>query len=342
VKALVKRSDHQGLRLEEVATPRPGEGEVLVKVLQTGICGTDLQIFDAPRSQPTWEIPSRVVVGHEFAGIVEQAPGGSVFTPGTLVSGEGHLVCGSCALCHKGQRHLCSRPSLTGVTRDGAFAEYVALPEASLWRHTTGTDVDIAALFDPFGNAVHAATLFPVVGQDVLVTGAGPIGLMAIGVVRRMGARTVVVTDISPARQRLATEMGATAVLDPRTDSVGEVCSALGIDNGFSVGLEMSGAPEAFRTIVDYGGPGCQVAALGLPKGSVEIDIRKVITKMITFQGVFGRRIFDTWRAMSGLLAAGLDLTPVVTHRFSHYDHEEAFAVARGAIGGKVLIDWSE
>lgn len=340
MKALVKDGPGAGLRLAEVPRPTPQVGEALIRVLRTGICGTDLHIADWDR----WArqaVRTPVVVGHEFVGIVEWAPPGAELSVGTVVSGEGHLACRRCVTCTSGRPHLCPRMGALGVSRDGACAEFLPLPTENVWPHRPGVDIEVAALFDPLGNAVHAVTCFGVGGEDVLITGAGPVGLMAVAVARQVGARCVVVSEPSPRRREIAKALGATLVVDPHHESLADLCDGLLADDGFTVGLEMSGASAALDTIIAHAAPGCRVAALGLPAGGVHVDWAAAVTKMLTFQGVYGRRMFATWRTTTALLEGGLSIQPVITNRYRYTDHEVAFTAARGRTAGKVLLEWT-
>jgi threonine 3-dehydrogenase len=284
-----------------------------------------------------------MVVGHEFAGeIASVGSNVSDFKPGDLVSGEGHVVCGRCRNCLAGRRHLCAHSIGLGVQRPGAFAEYVALPMTNIWHHWPGIDEDVASIFDPFGNAVHTALSFAVLGEDVLVTGAGPIGCMATAVVRHAGARHVVVTDLNPYRLELARTMGATLAVDPRERDLAEVQRELGMTEGFDIGLEMSGNAEALRSMISNMAHGGRIAALGIPAGEVSLDLNPIIFNMLTLKGIYGREMYETWYQMTVMLQSGLDISPVITHRFSHRDFEEAFAVARSGDSGKVILDWTD
>ncbi len=341
MKALVKAKNAPGLSLEYVPVPETGINDVLIRVLKTGICGTDLHIYD-------WDewaratIPVPMVIGHEFVGeIVEVGSNVNDFHPGEIVSGEGHVVCGRCRNCLAGRRHLCAHTRGVGVNRPGAFAEYVALPMSNIWRHKPEVDREVAAIFDPFGNAVHTALSFPVLGEDVLITGAGPIGLMAIPVVRHAGARFVVVTDLNPYRLDLARKMGATVAVSPAETSLAEVQSQLGMQEGFDVGLEMSGNPVAFRDMVANMSHGAKIAMLGIPAKEMEFDWRQVIFNMLTVKGIYGREMYETWYKMTVMLESGLDIRPVITHRFSACDFEKGFEVMHTGKSGKVLLDWS-
>ena len=342
MKALVKARAEPGLWLEDVPEPAIGINDVLIRVRKTGICGTDLHIhqFDA-WAQKT--IPVPMVVGHEFVGeIVEVGANVSDFHPGDVVSGEGHVVCGRCRNCMAGRRHLCAHTIGLGVQRPGAFAEYVALPMTNIWHHWPGIDEDVAAIFDPFGNAVHTALAFPGLGEDVLVTGAGPIGCMAAAVARHAGARHVVVTDLNPYRRELAGRLGATLTVDPREHDLHDVQAELGMTEGFDVALEMSGADAALRSILDNMAHGGRIAMLGIPSGEIAIDFNRIVFDMLTIKGIYGREMYETWYQMSVMLQSGLDISPVITHRFSHREFEEAFRVADSGESGKVLLDWTD
>ncbi len=342
MKALVKARAQPGLWLEEVPEPEIGINDVLIRVRKTGICGTDLHIY----GWDEWArktIPVPMVVGHEFVGeVVAFGSNVSDFAVGDLVSGEGHVVCGRCRNCMAGRRHLCAHSIGLGVHRPGAFAELVALPMTNIWHHWPGVDEDVAAIFDPFGNAVHTALSFPVLGEDVLVTGAGPIGCMAAAVVRHAGARHVVVTDLNPYRLELARRMGATLAVDPRERELADVQRELGMTEGFDVGLEMAGSADALRSMIANMAHGGRIALLGIPNGEVSLDLGPVIFDMLTLKGVYGRQMYETWYQMSVLVQSGLDVSPVITHRFSHRDFEQAFAVARSGESGKVILDWTD
>lgn len=342
MKALVKRESGPGLWLEEVPIPARGPAEVLIRVLRTGICGTDLHLW-AWDDWAASTVRPPMIAGHEFVGeVMEIGPEVHDVVVGDLVSGEGHLVCGTCRNCRAGRRHLCIRTIGLGVHRDGAFAEYVVLPATNVWVHSDrGIDLEVAAVFDPFGNAVHTALSFPLVGEDVLVTGAGPIGIMAAAVARQAGARHVVITDVSPYRLELARRVGVTVALDVSQRSIAEAQRELGMKEGFDIGLEMSGQPSALREMIDNLNHGGRVAMLGLPSEEIAIDWSKVVTHMLTIKGIYGREMFETWYAMSVLLQGGLDLSPVITHVLPQDRYEEAFAIARGGNCGKVVLDWT-
>jgi len=342
VQALVKAKREEGLWLEDVPEPQPGINDVLIRVHKTGICGTDLHIYGWDAwAQET--IPVPMVVGHEFAGeVVGLGSNVSDFQIGDLVSGEGHVVCGRCRNCMAGRRHLCAHSIGLGVQRPGAFAEYVVLPMTNIWHHWAGVDEDVAAIFDPFGNAVHTALSFPVLGEDVLVTGAGPIGCMACAVARHAGARHVVASDPNAYRRELAGRMGATLAVDPTERDFADVQAELGMTEGFDVGLEMSGTRAALRSMIAAMSHGGSIAVLGIPAEEVELDLAPVIFNMLTLKGVYGREMYETWYQMTVLLQSGLDISPVITHRFSYRDFEDAFAVARSGDCGKVILDWTE
>jgi threonine 3-dehydrogenase len=342
MRALIKAEAGKGLWLEDVPEPEMGINDVLIRVRKTGICGTDLHIYGWDAwAQKT--IPVPMVVGHEFVGEVARFGSNvSDFQLGDLVSGEGHVVCGRCRNCMAGRRHLCAHSIGLGVQRPGAFAEYVVLPMTNIWHHWPGIDEEVASIFDPFGNAVHTALSFSVLGEDVLVTGAGPIGCMATAVVRHAGARHVVVTDVNGYRLELAGRMGATLALDPRERDLADVQRELGMTEGFDVGLEMSGNPDALRSMIANMAHGGRIAVLGIPTAEIALDLNPIIFNMLTFKGIYGREMYETWYQMTVMLQSGLDIRPVITHRFSHRDFEEAFAVARSGQSGKVILDWMD
>jgi threonine 3-dehydrogenase len=339
--ALVKTAPGPGLALERVPDPVPGINDVLVRVRRTGICGTDLHI----ESWDPWAartIVPPLVVGHEFVGEVVEVGSNVVdFHPGDIVSGEGHVTCGRCRHCLAGRRHLCAHTVGLGVGRDGAFAEYVVLPMSNVWHHWPGIDEEVAAIFDPFGNAVHTALAFPVLGEDVLITGAGPIGLMAAAVVRHAGARYVVVSEPNPTRRALAMRMGATVAVDPRERELADVQQELGMVEGFDVALEMSGAPAAIRSAMDNMAHGGSIAILGIPTQDISLDVNEIVFKLLTIRGIYGREMYETWYKMTVMLQSGLDITPAITHRFGFRDHAAAFEAARSGDAGKVILDWT-
>jgi threonine 3-dehydrogenase len=341
MKALVKSKTKPGLWLEDVPKPGLGINDVLIRVDRTGICGTDVHIYKWDAwAQKT--IPVPMVVGHEFVGeIVEVGSNVTDFHPGDVVSGEGHVVCGRCRNCLAGRRHLCADTKGIGVNRPGAFAEYLALPMTNVWHHSNGIDRDVASIFDPFGNAVHTALSFPVLGEDVLITGAGPIGIMAAAIVKHAGARFVVVTDVNDYRLGLAKKMGATVALNVKNGSLADVQKQLGMKEGFDVGLEMSGNPAAFRDMIDNMCHGGKIAMLGIPSGEMPIDWNKVVFNMLTIKGIYGREMYETWYQMTVMLQSGLDIRPVITHRFHYSEYEKAFEVMMSGQSGKVILNWA-
>jgi threonine 3-dehydrogenase len=343
MKALVKKKTEVGLWLEEVPVPVIGINDVLIKVLQTGICGTDVHIYNWDAwAQKT--IPVPLIVGHEFVGqIVEIGANVTDFHPGDIVSGEGHVVCGRCRNCLAGRRHLCKDTQGVGVNRPGAFAEYLALPMTNVWYHDPAIPRDVQAIFDPFGNAVHTALQFDVLGEDVLITGAGPIGIMAAAVVRHAGARYVVITDLNPYRLALAQQMGVTMAVDARTTKLPDVQTQLGMKEGFDVGLEMSGNAAAFRDMLANMAHGGKIAMLGIPPGGeMAIDWNKVIFNMLTIRGIYGREMYETWYKMTVMLQSGLDIRPVITHRYPYSEYQQGFDAMRSGNCGKVVLTWSE
>ena len=342
MKALVKARPEPGLWLEDVPEPTIGINDVLIRVLRTGICGTDVHIFDwNDWAKKTISVP--MVIGHEFVGeIVEVGSTVNDFHPGEWVSGEGHVVCGRCRNCMAGLRHLCANTSGVGVNRPGCFAEFIALPMTNVWRHERGMDRDVAAIFDPFGNAVHTALTFDVVGEDVLITGAGPIGIMAAAVARHAGARYIVITDLNDYRLELARKVRVDLAVNARETSLKDVQKKLGMKEGFDVGMEMSGSPAAFRDMLNNMAHGGRIAILGIPSGEIAIDWHEVIFNMLTLKGIYGREMYETWYKMTVLLQSGLDIRPVITHRFSYKDFKEGFRVTASGNSGKVILNWEE
>jgi threonine 3-dehydrogenase len=340
--ALVKTGPGPGLSLETVPEPEMGINDVRIAVRKTGICGTDLHIASwDPWAAKTIHPP--LVVGHEFVGtVLEIGSNVTDLQPGDLVSGEGHVICGHCRHCRAGRWNLCANSVGLGVGRDGAFAEQVVLPVTNVWHHWPGIDEDVAAIFDPFGNAVHTALAFPVLGEDVLVVGAGPIGLMATAVARHAGARFVVVSEPNAFRRELAGKMGATHVIDPRARSLADIQGELGMVEGFDVVLEMSGNPQALRDAMANMAHGAGMAILGIPTDEVPLDFNQLVFKMLTLRGIYGREMYETWYKMSVMLQSGLDIRPAITHRFSFREHEAAFATARSGDSGKVIMDWTD
>lgn len=373
MQALVKRHAQPGLWLEEVPVPTIGINDVLIKVLRTGICGTDVHIY----KWDDWAaktIPVPMVVGHEFVGqIVEVGSNVHDFHVGEIVSGEGHVVCGHCRNCLAGRRHLCKDTKGVGVNRPGAFAEYLSLPQTNVWVHdahfeshlslresgkTKEADSseksatfaerkasiarDVQSIFDPFGNAVHTALSFDLLGEDVLITGAGPIGIMAVAIAKHAGARYVVITDVNPYRLELAKKMGATRAVDVRTQKLTDVQHELGMKEGFDVGLEMSGNPAAFRDMLANMCHGGKIAMLGIPEKEMAIDWNTVVFNMLTIKGIYGREMYETWYKMTVMLQSGLDISPVITHRFGYRDFQKGFDAMLSGQSGKVVLTWAE
>ena len=342
MKALVKAKAEKGLWLQDVPEPETGVNDVKVKILRTAICGTDMHIWKWDEwAQRT--IPVPMTVGHEFVGkIVEIGENVSGFEEGQIVSGEGHVVCGRCRNCMAGRRHMCADAKGIGVNREGAFAEYLVLPAANLWVHDDDIDLDIASIFDPYGNAVHTALQFDVLGEDVLVVGAGPIGIMAAAVCRHAGARHVVVSDLNDERLALAQKMGATATVNPTKRKIEDVQAELGMSEGFDVGLEMSGSQPGLDSLIANMAHGGKIAILGLPANPPTVDMDKIIFSMLTLKGVYGREIFETWYKMSVFIQSGLDLSPIITHRLPVDRFEEGFAAMESGEAVKVVLNWED
>jgi threonine 3-dehydrogenase len=340
MKALVKKKAEPGLWLDDVPEPKIGLNDVLIRVDRTGICGTDVHIYKWDAwAQKT--IPVPMAVGHEFVGeIVEVGSNVKDFSPGQIVSGEGHVVCGRCRNCLAGRRHLCADTQGVGVNRPGAFAEYIALPMSNVWLHHNDIDLDVASIFDPFGNAVHTALSFPLLGEDVLVTGAGPIGIMGAAVARHAGARYVVITDVNEYRLELARKMGVTLAVNPRERNLKDVQKELGMTEGFDVGLEMSGNAAAFRDMIANMSHGAKIAMLGIPEKEMAIDWNTVIFSMLTIKGIYGREMYETWYKMTVMLQSGLDIRHVITHRFHYTEFEKGFAAMLSGQSGKVILNW--
>ena len=341
MKALVKSKAEPGLWLQDVKEPKPGINDVLIRVDRTGICGTDLHIYNWDAwAQKT--IPVPMVVGHEFVGeIVEVGSNVADFRAGDLVSGEGHVVCGRCRNCMAGRRHLCADTKGIGVNRTGAFAEFISLPMTNVWLHHQEVDREVASIFDPFGNAVHTALSFPVLGEDVLITGAGPIGIMAVAIAKHAGARFIVITDVNEYRLDLARKMGATVALNIRQGRLPDVQQQLGMTEGFDVGLEMSGNASAFRDMIGSMCHGGKIAMLGIPSEAMAIDWNKVVFNMLTIKGIYGREMYETWYKMTVMLQSGLDLKPVITHRFPYPEFEKGFEAMQSGQSGKVILNWA-
>lgn len=340
--ALAKLRPEVGLWQIEAPLPEPGPNDLLIEIRKTSICGTDVHIYNWDAwSQRTIPIP--MIIGHEYMGVVVEV-GSEVkgFAPGDRVSGEGHITCGHCRNCRAGRRHLCRNTLGVGIHRQGAFAEYLVLPAENAFKLPPEIPDELASIFDPLGNAVHSALSFDLVGEDVLITGAGPIGVMAAAICRFVGARHVVVTDVNAARLELAKRLGASRVLNvaaPEAD-LRQVMAELGMTEGFDVGLEMSGAPSALRQLLSAMNHGGKVALLGIPSQEIAIDWNQVIFKGLTLKGIYGREMYETWYKMASLLQAGLDIAPVITHRFAARDFEQAFAVMRESRAGKVILNW--
>ena len=340
MKAIAKLKPEPGLWLTDIPVPEIGINDVLIKIKKTSICGTDLHIYN----WDAWaqkNIPIPMAIGHEFVGIVEK-PGGNVhdFNAGDLVSGEGHLVCGRCRNCLAGRRHLCPKTSGVGVNRTGAFAEYLCIPVTNVWAVDSDIPLETISCFDPLGNATHTALSFDILGEDVLITGAGPIGLMATAIARHCKARYIVVSDVNPYRLELAKKMGATAVIDVRKDSIEEAQKKLGLKEGFDVGMEMSGNPDAFRSLLKNMCHGGKIAILGLlPKS--EIDWDTIVLNGLTIKGIYGREMYETWYKMTMMIQCGLDISPLITHQFSYMEFEQAFQLMLSGNCGKIILDWA-
>jgi len=341
MKALVKSKPERGLWMQDVPVPEVKANDVLIKIHKAAICGTDIHIFNWDAwAQKTIKIP--MVVGHEFVGRVEKI-GSNVHDVeiGELVSGEGHIVCGRCRNCLAGRRHLCKNPKCIGVNREGAFAEYLSIPVTNVWHCDPTIPTDVLACFDPFGNAVHTTLSYDLVGEDVLITGAGPIGCMAVAVAKRAGARYVVITDVNPYRLELASRMEPTMVLDARTQKIEDAVKQLDMKEGFDVGLEMSGHPEAFKDMLANICHGGKISLLGImPQTAIDWDY--VVFNGLTIKGIYGREMFETWYKATMLIKGGVDLTPLITHSFDYRDFEEAFEVMRSGESGKVILKWVE
>ena len=340
MKALAKTTAAPGLSLIDVPEPEVGERDVLIKVDRTGICGTDLHIYNWDSwAQKT--IPVPMVVGHEFVGeIVELGSGVDYLKVGDVVSGEGHLICGRCRNCLAGRRHLCKDTAGVGVNHPGAFAEYIAIPATNVWKHAPDISRDLAAIFDPFGNATHTALSFPLLGEDVLITGAGPIGCMAAAIAIHAGARHVVITDLNENRLELAKDLGATRAVNVTKEKIADVQQQLGMTEGFDVGLEMSGNETAFNDLINNMAHGGKIALLGIPESKVAIDWNKVVFNGLHIKGIYGRKMYETWYQMTTMLQSGLDIGPVVTHSFPYYEFEKGFSLMKEGSCGKVILNW--
>jgi len=341
MKALVKAKKEKGLWMEDIPEPTPGPNDVLIRIQKTAICGTDIHIWNWDEwAQRT--IPVPMAVGHEFAGIVEDV-GNNVhdFKKGDLVSGEGHLVCGTCRNCLAGRRHLCPNTSGVGVNVSGAFAEYLSIPQSNVWYADQNIDTDVLACFDPLGNAVHSALSFPVLGEDVLITGAGPIGCMAVAVCKHAGARNVVITDVNPTRLSHARKMGADLAIDVRSEKIEDAMETLNMKEGFDVGLEMSGNPSAFNSMLENMAHGGKVAILGILPKDTSINWDQVVFNSLQLKGIYGREMYETWYKMQVMIESGLDISPLITHRFPIDLFKEGFEVMASGKSGKVVLDWT-
>ncbi|CAD5256210.1 threonine 3-dehydrogenase, NAD(P)-binding [Alteromonas sp. 38] len=340
MKSLVKAKAEKGIWLQDTQEPEVGHNDLLIKIRKTAICGTDMHIYNWDDwSQQT--IPVPMVVGHEYVGeVVGMGQEVRGFAVGDRVSGEGHITCGHCRNCRAGRRHLCRNTEGVGVNRPGAFAEYLVIPAFNAFKIPDNISDELASIFDPFGNAVHTALSFDLVGEDVLITGAGPIGIMAAAVARHVGARHVVITDINPYRLELASKMGATRAVDVSKEDLQDVMNELGMSEGFDVGLEMSGVPVAFRDMLKKMNHGGKVAMLGIPPQDVSVDWNQVIFKGLVIKGIYGREMFETWYKMASLLQSGLDLSPIITHTFSVDDFQKGFDTMGSGQSGKVILDW--
>lgn len=340
MKALVKAKAEQGLWLQDVPVPDVGESDVLIKIKKTAICGTDVHIYNWDKwAQKTIPVPMHV--GHEFVGNVAEV-GKSVhdFKPGDLVSGEGHIVCGHCRNCLAGRRHLCMNTSGVGVNRPGAYAQYLSIPVTNVWYCDPDIPLDVLACFDPLGNATHTALSFDILGEDVLITGAGPIGCMAALIAKHAGARYVVVTDVNPYRLELAKRAGATMVIDVTKESVEDARKMLDMKEGFDVAMEMSGNPDAFHSLVDNMCHGGKIALLGIMPETCSLDWNKIVFNGLTIKGIYGREMYETWYKMTSMIQTGLDITPLITHSFHYTEFEKGFNVMRSGKSGKVILDW--
>jgi threonine 3-dehydrogenase len=342
MKALVKKEPAPGLSLEEVPVPEVGEFDVLIRILRSSICGTDVHIYEWDAwAQRT--IPTPMPIGHEFVGIIESV-GSHVhdFHPGMIVTGEGHLVCGRCRNCLAGRRHLCNKTSGVGVNRPGAFAEFLSIPETNVWAADPKIPLEVLSCFDPLGNAVHTTLSFDVLGEDVLITGAGPIGIMAVAIAKHAGARYVVITDVTPYRLALAEKMGATVALNVRNGTLKEVMAHLGMKEGFDVGLEMSGSDKALNDMLANMCHGGKIALLGIQSKQAAIDWDLVVFNGLTIKGIYGREMYETWYKMTTMIQSGLDISPVITHQFPYTEFEEAFALMRSGQSGKIILHWAD
>ncbi len=340
MRAIAKLTPGPGLQMTEVPIPEPGINDVLIKIKKTSICGTDVHIYNWDNwAEKTIKAP--MVIGHEFVGTIE-AVGSNVlaFKPGDLVDGEGHIVCGVCRNCLAGRRHLCKDTKGVGVNRQGAFAEYLCIPATNAVHVDPAIPLDVLSCFDPLGNAVHTALQFDLIGEDVLITGAGPIGCMATAIAKQVGARKVVVTDVNPDRLALAKRMGATRTVDVSKEKLPDVQQELGMKEGFDIGLEMSGNPRALADMIDNMSHGGRIALLGIMPGAAAIDWNKVVFNMLTIKGIYGREMYETWYKMTALIQSGLDISPVITHRFHYTEFQQGFDLMRSGKSGKIVLNW--
>jgi threonine 3-dehydrogenase len=341
MRAIAKLTPGPGLQLTEVPVPTPGINDVLIKIKKTSICGTDIHIYNWDAwAEKTIQTP--MVVGHEFVGVIEQVGSNVIgFKPGDLVDGEGHIVCGICRNCLAGRRHLCKDTKGVGVNRQGAFAEYLCIPASNAVHVDPAISLDILSCFDPLGNATHTALQYDLVGEDVLITGAGPIGCMAAAIARHAGARKIVVTDVNPDRLALALKMGATRTVDVSREKLPEVQRDIGMKEGFDIGLEMSGNPRALNDMIDNMAHGGRIALLGIMPGAAAVDWNKVVFNMLTIRGIYGREMYETWYKMTAMIQSGLDISPVITHRFPYTEFQQGFDLMRSGKSGKIVLTWS-
>jgi len=340
MRAIAKLTPGPGLSLTEVPVPVPGVNDVLIKVKKTSICGTDVHIYNWDAwAEKTIKTP--MVIGHEFVGTIESVGANVIgFQPGDLVDGEGHIVCGLCRNCLAGRRHLCKDTKGVGVNRDGAFAEYLCIPATNAVHVDPAVPLEVLSCFDPLGNATHTALQYDLVGEDVLITGAGPIGCMATAIAWQAGARKIVVTDVNPDRLALAARMGATRTVDVSKENLPDVQREIGMKEGFDVGLEMSGNPAALNTMIDNMAHGGRIALLGIMPGAAAVDWNKVVFNMLTIRGIYGREMYETWYKMTSLIQRGLDISPVITHRFPYAEFQTAFDLMRSGRSGKIILNW--
>ncbi|MCF7687182.1 MAG: L-threonine 3-dehydrogenase [Cephaloticoccus sp.] len=340
MRAIAKLSAGPGLQMTEVPVPKPGINDVLIKIKQTSICGTDVHIYNWD-SWAEKTIKPPMVIGHEFVGTIEEVGANVIgYKPGDLVDGEGHIVCGVCRNCLAGRRHLCKDTKGVGVNRDGAFAEYLCIPASNAVHVDPAIPLDILSCFDPLGNATHTALQYDLVGEDVLITGAGPIGCMAVAIAKHCGARKIVVTDVNPDRLALATRMGATRTVDVTKEKLPDVQKSIGMREGFDIGLEMSGNPQALNDMIDNMAHGGRIALLGIMPSSAAVDWNKVVFNMLSIKGIYGREMYETWYKMTSMIQSGLDISPVITHRFHFTEFQEAFDLMRSGKSGKIVLKW--